>query len=88
MPVPLIITHGADYDLSDPVVDWVAHFIDANPPGIELIASIQVPRQIPSVPTRGSTATSVAIQMDARVAIDLYRRIGLLAAQMGWQLPP
>jgi hypothetical protein len=84
MPVPLVIAHGADYDLSDPVVD----FIDANPPGVELIASIQVPRHLPSVPTRGSTATSVAIQMDAQVAIDLYRRIGLLAARMGWQLPP
>ena len=88
MPNPLVIAHGADYDLADPVVDWLAHFVDAYPPAVELIASIQVPRQQILRPSRGSTATTLAIQMDARVAIDLYRRIGLLAAQMGWPLPP
>jgi hypothetical protein len=88
MPVPWVITHGADYDLSDPAVGWLAHVVKTNPAQVELIASIRVPLQIPSRPSRGSTATSVAIQMDAQVAIGLYQQIGVLAVQMGWLLPP
>ena len=87
MTSALVLAHGDDYDLPDPAVGWTVHFVDANPPAVELIASIQVPRQLALPPSRGSTATTLAIQMDARVAIDLYRRIGLLAAQMGWPLP-
>ena len=83
MAFPLILTQG-DHDLGDPVVSWLIHHVDANPPAVELIASIQSgPRQT-SAPTRGETATTLAIRMDARVAIDLHRRLGELGRRMGW----
>jgi hypothetical protein len=87
MSIPLVLPQ-ADHDLTDEIVGWLAHSVDANPPAVELIASIESgPRQT-SAPSRGQTATSLALHMDARVALELYQRIGLLAQQMGWRLPP
>lgn len=86
MPNPVNLAQG-DHEVLDPAVEWTAHFVDASPPAVELIASIQSgPRQT-SLPIRGQTATSLAIRMDARVALNLYRRIGELARTMGWPLP-
>lgn len=87
MPMPLVLPQG-DHDLAEAVVGWLAHHSDAHPPAVELIASIEAGLRQTSTPSRGQTATSLALRMDARVALDLYRRIGLVAAQMGWQLPP
>jgi hypothetical protein len=83
----IALPHG-DHELTDQTIGWLARYRDAHPPQVTLIASIESgPRQM-TAPTQGQTATSLAIHMDARVAIDLYRRIGLLARSMGWQLPP
>jgi hypothetical protein len=83
MNVPVVLPQG-DHALGEPVVSWLVHHVDANPPGVELIASIQSGLRQTSVPTRGETATTLAIQMDARVAIDLHRRLGELGRRMGW----
>jgi hypothetical protein len=87
MATSLVLPQG-DHDLTEPAVGWLARFVDAQPPAVELIAEIQSPPRQTSFQNRGQTATSLAIQMDARVAIDLYRRIAALARSMGWQLPP
>jgi hypothetical protein len=89
MPQPLTLAQ-ADHDLLEPAVGWLVHpLTTAWPPAVELIASIQSSPTPPIFPpTRGQTATTLAIQMDAQVAIDLYRRIALTARSMGWQLPP
>lgn len=76
-----------DHNVSERITGWRAHHVDAMPVTVELIASLESgPRQT-TAPTRGETATSVALQMDATVAVDLFRRIGELAARMGWPLP-
>lgn len=83
-----VILPQGDHDLSDHIVSWTAHHLDAVPPFVELIASIESLSRQTTNPTRAETATSLALRMDVRVALELYRRIGLLADQMGWPLPP
>jgi hypothetical protein len=86
--VSRLLLAQADYEIQEPIVGWSAHYLDASPPMVELIASVRSgPRQT-SAPSRGNTATSVAIQMDVQVAINLYQRIADLAHSMGWPLPP
>ena len=89
MPMPLNLAQ-ANHELLEPVVGWLVRpLADAWPPAVELTASIQSSPTPPIFPpTQGQTATTLAIRMDARVAIDLWRRIGLTAHSMGWQLPP
>lgn len=69
-------------------IEWRIRGVDSHPPQVELIASIATEPTPPPVPLQEQTATTVAIRMDARVAIHLYRRIGLIARSMGWSLPP
>lgn len=76
-----------DYELSDQVVAWKVQFVDAIPPAVKLILSIQSPPTQMTGMSQGETATSLALLMDARAALDLHRRIGLLATRMGWRLP-
>jgi hypothetical protein len=84
MDIPVILPEG-DHDLAEPVVAWLVHFLDRGAdPWVELIASIQSGPRRTTVPNRGQTATSLAIQMDARVASDLYVRLGNLGRSMGW----
>jgi hypothetical protein len=82
---PISLTHG-DHDIGDPVVAWSTDYVPAShPPLVELIASIQSsPRQLGNL-SRGRTATSVATRMDARVAMELYEKLGDLIRSMGWQ---
>ena len=83
MPFPVYLPQG-EHALSAGVVHWTADFVDAIPPAVKLTASIESdPRQMTS-PTQGQTATSLAIQMDARVASDLYLRLADLGRRMGW----
>ena len=71
--------------LAESTVGWKAKFLDAQPPAVELVASIESgPRQT-SAPTLGQTATTLAIPMDAQVAIRLYEELGDLIRDMGWQ---
>jgi hypothetical protein len=77
--------HGIDCPAEGCAVEYVW---GSHPPLVELIASIESDPKLRGLPSRGSTATTLAIRMDAQVAMELYRRIALLAHSMGWQLPP
>jgi hypothetical protein len=85
MPFPISLTQG-DHDVPDPVTAWsVSYLTGSHPPLVELIASIQsAPRQMTGL-SRGQTATSVGVEMDARVAMELYEKLGDLIRSMGWQ---
>jgi hypothetical protein len=87
MATQFTLPHG-DHEIIEQAVGWIVRYRDAHPPQVTVIASIESgPRQT-TAPSQGQTATSLAIHMDARVAIDLYQRLGNLARSMGWQLPP
>jgi hypothetical protein len=84
MATPLPFAIGDNYLVSNPVDDWRAEFVDTKPPGVVLTASIQFPPSPPAFPIPVPWATTLAVQMDARVAIDLYERLGALIQKMGW----
>jgi len=78
-----------DNEISEYAVDWRVRFVDATPdPQVDLIASIDANPAPQIHPTQAQATTSLAIRMDARVALDLYRRIALVAKHEGWPLPP
>jgi hypothetical protein len=83
MQMPVTLPPGI-HELSDPVVSWSATFIDSIPPGVQLTASIQSGPNPPIFPNPGPAATTLVIQMNARVAIELYVKLGNLARSMGW----
>jgi hypothetical protein len=83
MLFPLTLPQAA-HELAESVVAWQAELVDSLPPSVKLTASIQSDPAIPISPIQGPTATSVAIRMDARVAIDLYEKLGELGRSMGW----
>jgi hypothetical protein len=84
MTLPLFLSQ-ADHSLESPVVAWSATYLDAHPPQVRLVASIESgPRQT-TAPSAGQTATNLATAMDARVAIHLYEQLGDLIREMHWQ---
>jgi hypothetical protein len=83
MAFPIILPTG-DHELAEQVVDWSVTFIDSQPPGVKLTASVAGGPTPPIFPTQGKTATILAIQMDARVASVLYEKLGNLGRSMGW----
>ena len=82
----LVDLPASDHQLASPIECWTVSYLPGSdlPPLVELIASIQSSPMLRGRPSRGSTATTLAIQMDARVAIDLYERLGELSRSMGW----
>ena len=71
--------------LSEPVVEWKATFVPlSHPPAVKLTASIAAGSNPPHFPNQGTAATTLAIQMDALVAIALYETLGNLGRSMGW----
>jgi hypothetical protein len=66
--------------LLEPAIHWEVQFSDAQPPSIVLTASITPPIS----PTQAHRATTVALQMDAQVAMQLYEKLGDLGRSMGW----
>jgi hypothetical protein len=73
-----------NHELSEPVVDWSATFVDSIPPRVKLTASVAGGPAPPIFPTQGGAATTLVIQMDARVASVLYVKLGNLGRSMGW----
>jgi hypothetical protein len=81
----LVTLPTSDHQLGSPVEEWVASYLwGTDPPLVELIASIKSDPPKLGWPSRGSTGTTLAIQMDARVAIQLYDKLGELGRSMGW----
>lgn len=87
MGTPISFAQGDHLTAEQDVVLWKVEFVDAVPPSVRLTASIQSDRNQPRGPSQVPTATSLELTMDARVALDLYRRIGEVAKKMGWPLP-
>jgi hypothetical protein len=79
MSLPVTLSAG-DHLLTENAVDWKVTFMDSIPPGVMLTASIAGGPNPPPFPGQGTAATTLAIQMDARVAIALYPLHGLAAA--------
>jgi hypothetical protein len=83
MSLPVNLTLG-DHDITRPAVGWTVNIVDANVLTVELIASLQSHPTAPAVPSRGQTATSVAIRTDLQAAMSLYEQLGELGRNMGW----
>ena len=71
--------------LLEPVFYWTIQSSNEPPSKVILTASIQSGPNPPIFPAL--SATTVAFQMDTRVAIELYEKLGELGRKMGW-LPP
>jgi hypothetical protein len=84
MPTPASLAIGQHLLIADPAVAWKIEFSDTIPPSVILTASIQAGPNPPIYPAPYGE-TTVAVQMDARVAIGLYERLGDLIRSMGWQ---
>lgn len=84
MATPASLAIGQHLLFSDPATHWTVEFSDTLPPSVVLTASIQAGPKPPIFPGP-SGETSVAIQMDAQVAIQLYEQLGDLIRSMGWQ---
>lgn len=83
MATPVALAIGQHLLLAEPAVHWQAQFSDTNPPSVVLTASIAAGPSPPIFPGPAG-ATSVAVQMDARVAMQLYETLGELGRSMGW----
>jgi hypothetical protein len=74
-----------DHELSLAVQDWKPDYVHgSHPPKIELIASIQSDPMVSGHLSRGTTATTLAIQMDAQTALRLYEKLGMMGRSRGW----
>ena len=84
MATPASLPVGQHVLFSDPATHWNVQFSDTQPPSVVLTATMQAGPKPPIFPGP-SGETSLAIQMDAGVAIGLYERLGDLIRSMGWQ---
>jgi hypothetical protein len=85
MPFPVYLPLG-DHELTKPVLGWTAQVIEPYPT-VELLASLESHPAGPSWPSRGQTATSLAIRMHPQAAMKLYSTLHELARSMDWPLP-
>jgi hypothetical protein len=84
MAIPASLAIGERLLFADPAIRWEVQFSDTNPPSVVLTALMQVGPKPPIFPAPYGE-TTVATQMDARVAIELYEKLGDLIRSMGWQ---
>jgi hypothetical protein len=84
MVVPVSLAIGQHTLLTDPVSRWKIQFSDTHPPSVVLTATIQAGPKPPIFPPPQGES-SVAVQMDARIAIELYEQLGDLIRSMDWQ---
>jgi hypothetical protein len=84
MSVPASLAIGDHVLFADPAVYWEAAVPDTAPSSVVLTASIQIGANPQTLPTQARTATTVAIQMNSQVALQLYGRLYELVRSMGW----
>jgi hypothetical protein len=84
MPHMVLLKEG-DNDLADPAIHWKVKIVDSIPPSLQLIASIQSDPRQTTAPTRGETATTLAIQMGVPAATALYKLLHERMGHMGWR---
>ena len=75
MTVPLSLAVGEHVVLADPAIHWDAAVADMNPPRVVLTATFQI---------ESNSGTTLAIQMDGRIALQLYGKLYELVRSMGW----
>jgi hypothetical protein len=83
MANPLPIAAGDNLVVSEPAVHWEVEFSDTNPPSVVLTASLQA-GPIPPTAAPSPTPTSLAIQMGAPAAMQLYGKLYTFIRSMGW----
>jgi hypothetical protein len=83
MAIPVALAIGEHLLLADPATAWTVQFSEANPASVILTASIQSGPKPPIYPGPLG-ATSVAIQMEQQVAMQLYKQLRELGRSMGW----
>ena len=83
MATPVALAIGEHLLFADPATRWEAQFSDTNPPSVVLTASIATGPTPPMFPGPAG-ATTLAIQMNALVAMELYEKLGELGRSMGW----
>lgn len=71
--------------LDEAIVGWTAKLLDTQPPAVELVASLEPGPYEASASNSSQTTATLAIPMDARVAVRLYEELGDLIRDMGWQ---
>jgi hypothetical protein len=65
-------------------IEWRVEFVDSIPPAVRLSA-LTPPASVPSTSTALKVASATALlEMDARVAMALYKALGSLGCSMGW----
>jgi hypothetical protein len=84
MAIPASVPIGQHVLFSDPATRWTVQFSDTQPASVVLTATMQPGPRPPIFPGPSGEA-SVAVQMDAQVAIGLYEQLGDLIRSMGWQ---
>jgi hypothetical protein len=86
MTLPVTLAIG-QHLLFEPVISWKdPQLSETHPQKIVLTASIQSGPTPPISPTQTHMATTLALQMDAEVAMQLYEKLGSLGRSMGWLL--
>lgn len=88
MASPVAMAVGDHWLIVDPVVEWRPKFVDTNPPSVVLTASVQAGAKPPIFPSHGQATTTLAVQMDSAVAIQLCQKLGHLIRSMGWPTSP
>jgi hypothetical protein len=84
MAESLVLGYGEGRLLSTPVARWDVGFSGTIPPSVVLTASMPAGPNPPISQNLGGAATTLAIQMDAGVAMMLHRQLGELGRSMGW----
>ena len=84
MATPVAMSYGDHWLVTDPIEYWDGEVSATNPVSVVLTASVQAaaPSQMP--PNLGGMATTLAVQMDAGVAMQLHRKLGEIGRKMGW----
>jgi hypothetical protein len=86
--VHLSLTVGAKTEITKKVASWTAGFPDGTRgPQVELVASIELDPIIQSPGEKRLMATTLAIRMDPKVAIELVERIRELDLTRDWPQP-
>jgi hypothetical protein len=81
----LVALPAGDHDLAGLVVDWKIEDVTTDlGPVVTLLASLKSDEMVRGFPSRGSTATTLAIQVDRQAAKLLYKQLGVLGRSMGW----
>jgi hypothetical protein len=82
-----IILSLGHHEILQRVEDFDVGLLEDVGPLVRLVASVEARPEMPPGPGKHRGATTLAIRIDPKAAIDLAERIRVLARTMGWPLP-